>query len=69
MRFFTGSLLLYSVVGQALITVEPSKLSEAWGSFTSAVFTVTSGAHTLAFTIGEGEGMDLIDNVMIRYCK
>jgi hypothetical protein len=46
--------------------VEASKISEAWGSYTSPAFAVTAGAHTLAFTVGAGEGMDLIDNVEVK---
>ena len=30
------------------------------------VFPLTAGAHTLAFTAGTGDSMDLIDNVAIH---
>jgi len=62
--------LIVSIDAAPVFTVEASQLTEAWGSFTSPVFTVTSGAHTLAFTIAEGDDtMDLIDNVVINYVK
>jgi len=62
----TGVPLTVTMDGAPVMTVETSRLTEAWGSYTSAVFTATSGAHTLAFTIGQGEGMDLVDNVAIH---
>ena len=62
----TASPLAVTMDGKPLLTLDASQLSEAWGSYTSPVFAVTSGAHTLAFTIGEGEGMDLIDNVEVK---
>jgi hypothetical protein len=58
-----------SIDGAPVLTLEASQITEKWGSYTSPTFAVTSGAHTLAFTIGAGEGMDLIDNVTIKYCK
>ena len=62
----TASPLAVTMDGKPLLTLDASRLSEAWGSYTSPVFAVTSGAHTLAFTVGAGEGMDLIDNVEVK---
>ena len=61
--------LTVTIDGVTVLKLDLSQITEAWGSYTSPIFTATSGAHTLAFTIGEGEGMDLIDNVTIKYCK
>jgi len=65
----TGVPLTVTIDDKPVMTVEVSRLSEKWDSYTSPVFTVTSGAHTLAFIIGAGEGMDLVDNVVVRYQK
>ena len=61
--------LTVSIDGAPVYTVDASRITDAWGSYTSPIFAVTSGAHTLAFTLGAGDGMDLIDNVVINYCK
>jgi alpha-L-fucosidase len=61
--------LTVSLDGKPVFTLEASKLGEAWGSYVSPVFPVAAGTHTLAFTIGAGEGMDLIDNVAIHHVK
>ncbi len=61
--------LTVSVDGMPVYTVDASQISDAWGSYTSPVFTVAAGAHTLAFTLGEGDGMDMIDNVVIHHGK
>jgi alpha-L-fucosidase len=65
----TANSLTVSIDGAPVLTLEASQITEKWGSYTSPTFAVTSGAHTLAFTIGAGEGMDLIDNVTIKYYK
>jgi len=61
-----ASPLTVTMDGKPLLTLDASQLSEAWGSYTSPVFAVTAGAHTLAFTIAEGDSMDLIDNVEVK---
>ena len=58
-----------SVDCNPVYTVDASQISDAWGIYTSPVFTVAAGAHTLAFTLGEGDGMDMIDNVVIHHGK
>ena len=61
--------LTVSVDGVPVLTVEPARISEVWGTYTSPPFTVTAGPHTLAFVLGVGDGMDLIDNVVLTYVK
>ena len=61
--------LTVTIDGKAVFTLEAAKLSDAWGSFTTPVFPLTAGAHTLAFTAGAGDSMDLIDNVAIHFTK
>jgi hypothetical protein len=62
--------LTVTVDGVPVLILEASQITEAWGSYKSPAFMVTSGAHTLAFTLGAGDDtMDLIDNVTIKYCK
>jgi len=63
--------LSVSVDGAVILDLAPDKLGDAWTSFTSPVFLLTAGSHTLTFTLGKAEGdvMDLIDNVAIKYCK
>ncbi|MCX5653204.1 MAG: polysaccharide deacetylase family protein [Planctomycetota bacterium] len=52
-----------------VLTLESSQIKETWSSYTSPVFSVTAGVHTLAVTLGEGDGMDLVDNVALHYIK
>jgi len=61
-----ASPLTVTMDGKPVLTLDASQLSGAWGSYTSPAFAVTAGAHTLAFTVGAGEGMDLIDNVEVK---
>ena len=49
-----------------VLTLASDQISEQWAGFTSPVFAIAAGPHTLAITLGAGEGMDLIDNVAIR---
>jgi len=44
-------------------------ITETWAGFTSPVVPVTAGIHTLAITLVDGDGMDLIDNVAIKFGK
>jgi hypothetical protein len=61
--------LTVTIDGKAVFTLEAAKLSDAWGSFTTPVIPLTAGAHTLAFTAGAGDSMDLIDNIAIHCAK
>ncbi len=61
--------LTVTLDGKAVFTLEAAKLSDTWGSFTTPVIALTAGAHTLAFTAGAGDSMDLIDNVGTHYAK
>jgi hypothetical protein len=60
--------LTVTVDGVAVPTVDASRICEGWGSYMSPV-PVRAVTHTLAFTIGAGDGMDLIDNAVIHYSK
>ena len=64
-----GVPLTVTVDGVAVPTADASRICEGWGSYMSPVFPVRAGTHTLAFTIGAGDGMDLTDNVVIHYSK
>jgi len=61
--------LTVTVDGAPVMTLESSQIGETWGSYTSTVFAVTSGAHTLGFANGEGDGMNMIDNVQVKCCR
>jgi hypothetical protein len=63
--------LSVSVDGVVILDLAPDKLGKEWASFTSPVFALTKGTHALTFTLGKAEGdvMDLIDNVAIKYNK
>ena len=55
--------------GATVFTLEATKITAAWAGCISPVFPVTACVHTLAFILGEGEGMDMIDNVALKYRK
>jgi hypothetical protein len=55
--------------GAPVLILESSQITERWARYTSPVFPVTAGAHTLGFTLGEGDGMDILDNVAIHFGK
>lgn len=63
----TAAALSVTLDGVAVFTLKPMQITEAWSRYRSAEFTVTSGKHTLAFVLGEGGGMDIIDNVVLSY--
>jgi len=54
-----------------VLKLEAEKIGNDWGTFTTHAFALTAGAHTLAFVLGkaEGDAMDLLDNVRIKYEK
>jgi len=65
-----GANLIVSIDGKQVFALEAAKIPKDWNRYTSPMFPVDSGTHTLAFTLGEGaDGHDLIDNVVIKYCK
>ncbi len=55
--------------GVPVIVLGSSQITEKWSSHVSPVFPVTAAVHTLGIALGDGDGMDLIDNVGIHYCK
>ena len=65
----TAAPLNVTIDGTAVFSLEPSKITEKWASYASPSFPVTAGPHELAFSLGEGEGMDIIDNVVLRFSK
>jgi hypothetical protein len=52
-----------------VLTLESSQITEIWARHTSPALAVAGGIHTLAVILGEGDGMDLVDNVVIRHAK
>jgi len=54
-----------SIDGKPVLSLQASQISDKWNTYTTPDFSVAAGPHTLAFTLGEGESMGLIDNVMI----
>jgi hypothetical protein len=65
----TAAPLKVMIDGVPVLTLASDQITEQWAGFTSPVFPVKAGLHTLAVTLGEGDGMDLIDNVVIHYCR
>ncbi len=65
----TAAPLKVTIDGVPVFTLEPSKITEAWASYTSPVFPVTAGPHVLGFSLGAGEGMDMLDNLALHYQK
>jgi len=65
----TAVALVVTIDEAPVLTVDGGKIGDVWSRCSSEPFAVVAGAHTLAFTNGEGEGMNLIDNVQIHYCK
>ena len=54
-----------SIDDKPVLALQASQISDKWHTYTAPAFAVTAGSHTLAFTLGEGESMGLIDNVVI----
>ncbi|MCF7675254.1 MAG: polysaccharide deacetylase family protein [Akkermansiaceae bacterium] len=61
--------LIVTIDGVPVLSLASSQITENWASYTSPVIPVTAGVHTLAITLGEGDGMDLIDNVAINHAN
>jgi len=57
--------LTVSIDGKPVLALRASQISDKWNTYTTPAFTLASGTHTLAFVLGEGESMGLIDNVRI----
>jgi len=54
-----------SIDGKPVLSLEASQISDKWNTYTTPPFAVAAGAHTLAFTLGEGDSMGLIYHVVI----
>jgi hypothetical protein len=65
----TAAPLRVTIDNVPVFALEPSQITEKWASYTSPVFQVAAGIHTIALTLGDGDGMDMIDNVAIKYCR
>lgn len=65
----TAAALLVTLDGSNVFTIAVPQITEKWASYTSPPFPVSAGPHTFAITLGEGGGMDMIDNVRIHYQK
>lgn len=65
----TAAPLKVTLDGVTVFALEPAQITEKWASYTSPAFPVAAGSHTLAITLGEGEGMDIIDNVALGYSR
>ena len=63
----TAAPLNVTIDGAPVFALESSKITERWASYLSPAFPVTAGSHVLAFNLGAGDGMDIIDNVELRY--
>ena len=61
--------LIITIDSHPVFTLEPAKITEAWASYTSPAFPVTPGTHTLAISLGQGEGMDMLDNISLHLTK
>ena len=65
----TAAPLRVTLDGKPVLSLDSSQITEKWASYTSPVVPVTAGTHTLGVILGEGDGMDIIDNVVIKYCE
>jgi hypothetical protein len=52
-----------------VLTLESSRISETWSSYTAPAFAVAAGTHIIAVTLGDGDGMDLVDNIALHFIK
>ena len=65
----TAAPLQLTLDGAPVLTVESSQIAEKWAHYASPAVPVAAGTHTLAITLGDGDGMDLIDNVALKYSR
>ncbi len=63
----TAAPLKVMIDGVPVFALQSSEISEKWASYRSPAFPVSSGPRELAFALGEGDGMDIIDNVVLEY--
>jgi peptidoglycan/xylan/chitin deacetylase (PgdA/CDA1 family) len=62
----SAAALRVSVGNSEVIALTPAQISEEWTHQTSPPFHVSDGVHRIAFTLGEGGGMDFMDNVRLQ---
>ena len=65
----TPAAIVVTIDGLPVFRVEIAQISEKWASYISPAIPVTAGIHVLGITLGDGGGMDFIDNVAIQYVK
>ena len=65
----TAAALRVTIDGTAVFTIDVPRITEKWASYTSPAFPVTPGPHSFAITLGEGGGMDMVDNIALHYQK
>jgi len=65
----TAAPLIITLDGATVLRLEPTQIAETWANHVSPAFPVTAGVHTLGIVLGDGEGMDIIDNVVLKYGK
>lgn len=65
----TAAPLNVTIDGTPVFTLDPSKITEKWAAHTSPAFPVTAGPHEFAFSLGEGDGMDILDNVVLKHAR
>jgi hypothetical protein len=65
----TAAAMRVTLDGTAVFTIEPNQITEKWAAYTSPAFPVSAGTHVFAITLGEGGGMDMIDNIALHYQK
>ncbi|MCE9612334.1 MAG: polysaccharide deacetylase family protein [Chthoniobacter sp.] len=65
----TAAPLQVAIDDQVVFRLESSQITEKWASYTTPVIPIAAGTHTLSFTLGEGEGMDMLDNIALHFAK
>ena len=61
--------LVVTIDGEAIFTVKSSEIIEKWGRYQSPPFKVSAGLHRFGVVLGEGDGMDLIDDLVLEFRK
>jgi len=58
-----------TIDGEAIFRVKSSEITEKWGRYQSPPFKVSAGLHRFGVVLGEGDGMDLIDDLVLEFRK
>ena len=65
----TPAAIVVTIDGVPVSTVEIAQISEKWASYSSPEIPIKAGTHVMGIILGEGDGMDLVDNVALRFAK